>query len=80
MHKKTPSPQDPEGRDLFVHLGEQLIAKLEAQPITITIQFADGVRSYEIGPGDRWFKTLSKRRSEALRASLAKLRGKGEAS
>jgi hypothetical protein len=73
----SPSSQEPEGRDLFVHLGEQLIAKLEAQPITITYVFSDGTRTYEVKPEDPLYKELSRRRREALRGSLAKLRGKG---
>lgn len=72
------APPEKERRDLFVHLGEQLIAKAEQQPIRVTIQFADGVRTYEIGPGDPWYKELSRRRSEALRSSLAKLRKRGK--
>jgi len=29
-------PKKPEGGDLFVHLGERLIARAQQQPITIT--------------------------------------------
>jgi hypothetical protein len=58
--------------DLFAYLAERLIARVEQEPITVTIVFADGVHTFEIGPGDPWYKPLSQRRSEALRASLAK--------
>ena len=65
---------EKERRDLFVYLGEQLIAKAEQQPITITYVFSDGTRAFEIKPGDPLYKRLAARRSEALRSSLSKLR------
>jgi hypothetical protein len=68
-----PHPQVPESRDLFVHLGEQLIAKLEAQPITITYVFSDGELTVPLKPGDPLYKLLAERRAQALRCSLAKL-------
>ena len=74
MSKSSPPPQEPEGRDVFVLLGERLIARADQQPIQVTIQFADGVRVFEIGPKYRWFKALSKRRNASLRGALAKLR------
>jgi len=72
-----PPPNKPEGGDLFAYLAEHMIRRIEQQPIQLTIQFADGVRTYELAPGDPWYEELSKRRSAALRTSLAKLRGKG---
>jgi hypothetical protein len=74
-----PSPESSEGGDLFVHLGEQLIAKLQAQPITITYVFSDGELTVPLKPEDPLYKRLAERRSAALRASLAKLH-KGGAS
>ena len=73
-------PEPSQGRDLFIHLGEQLIARAEQQPITITYVFSDGTRTYEVKPEDPLYKPLAERRSQALRASLAKLRSKGGAS
>jgi hypothetical protein len=73
-----PPSEAPSGCDLFEFLGERLIAKAEQQPITVVFRFADGERVYEVGPKDPLYKRLAKRRSEALRASLAKLRDKGE--
>jgi hypothetical protein len=70
------APPEKEHRDLFVYLGEQLAAKAEQQPITITYRFSDGTRTFEIKPEDPLYKSLAARRSEALRSSLAKLRKK----
>ncbi len=68
------APPEKERRDLFVYLGEQLVAKAEQQPITITYVFCDGTRTFEIKPGEPLYMRLAARRSEALRSSLAKLR------
>ena len=70
-----PHPPVPESRDLFVHLAERLMARAEQQPITITYVFSDGELTVPLKPGDSLYKELSRRRSEALRSSLAKLRG-----
>jgi hypothetical protein len=73
-----PSPESSEGKDLFTHLGEQLIARAEAQPITVTYVFSDGTRTFEVKPGDPLYKRLAERRAQALRGSLAKLRKGGK--
>jgi hypothetical protein len=65
-------------RDLFAYLGERLMARAEQQPITITIQFADGVRTFEVKPGDPWYKSLAARRGAALRSSFGQPRASRE--
>jgi hypothetical protein len=42
-------PESSEGRDLLVHMGEQLIAKLEAQLIDL-LQFEQEARQYQATP------------------------------
>lgn len=60
--------------DLFEWVGERMLRKLEAQPITVTFQCSDGSFTVEIGPKHPWYAELSRRKAEQIAALRAKFR------
>jgi hypothetical protein len=61
-----------EPRDLFTYLGERLLVRVEQEPITITVRFADGERTFQLGPKDPLYRRPAKGRAQALKATHPK--------